>query len=174
MCNYLLRPLIQRFKKEDMTAFPQIYEVFENLIGMYALRLGYEDGKSELNLFFIELLYSIDLSRFPADESIGINRYVAVALRNKYISLSMKESKRRKHLLPLLQNCDGFYYDIDQKILLDLALETLTDKQKEVILKKYYYGYSIAEISGRCGVSRQSVNDVKKRAICCLEKNLLG
>lgn len=172
MCNCILKPLIQRFKNQDMSAFPRIYEAFERLIGRYATRLGYEDAKSELNLFFIELLYSMDLSRFANDDSIALNRYIAVCLRNKYISLSIKESKIKNHTLPLFENCNSYYYDIDQKILLNLALDALTDKQKMVLFNKYYCGYTIAEISRRNGVSRQSVNDTKKRAIYCLKKIL--
>lgn len=172
MCNSLLKPLIQKFKKQDMAVFPLVYDEFKNLIAFYAKKLCYEDAAADLNLFFIELLYAIDLSNFKADESIGIRRYIAVCLRNEYIVLSVKAEKLKSFSFPLFETFNSYSDDYDDKILLSQAFKALSEKQKAILIDRYYYGYSIAEISKKMGVTRQTINDTKIRALCSLKKIL--
>lgn len=169
MCNLQLKPLIQKFKKQDMTVFPLIYEEFEKLIFLYSSKLGYEDALADMNLFFVELLYSINLSHFSCDKDIGIKRYIAVSLRNKYITLSIKADKIKKFSVPLYENSYGYCGEYDDKIALHQALKELTTKQKSVLIHRYVYGYSIAEISENYKITRQTVNDTKNRALDSLK-----
>lgn len=172
MCNFLLKPLIQKFKNQDPSVFPIIYEEFKKLINHYSFKLAYEDAQADLNLFFIELLYSINISHFPSDESLGIKRYIAVCIRNQYIVLSAKYDRLKNFSLPLFENANGYFGEYDDMILLKDALGLLSDKQKRILIHKYIYGYSIAEISQKLGVSRQTINDTKKRALSSMKKFL--
>ncbi len=104
-----------------MTVFPLIYENFQKLISVYASRLFYEDGVSDLTLFLIELLYSIDLSRFEADETFGIKKYIAVCLRNKYITLSMQKDMYINNTLPLLEDAVPVTDEFDDTVLVSQA-----------------------------------------------------
>ena len=170
MCNLQLMPLIKKFKKQDMSVFPLIYDEFKKLIFLYSAKLEYEDAQSDMNLFFIELLYAIDLSIFKCDKGTGIKRYIAVCLRNRYITLSIKADKLKKLSLPYLENSYGYCGEYDDKILMDQALEELTSKQKCVLIHRYVYGYSIAEISENLKITRQTVNDTKNRALSSLKE----
>lgn len=172
MCNLLLKPLIQRFKNQDTSVFSKIYEEFKKLIIYYSSKLCYEDAQADLNLFFIELLYSIDLSLFDSDNTYGIKRYIAVSLKNQYIALAVKEGKYKSYSLPLFENANGYFGEFDDKILLCDAMSRLTGKQKSIVTYKYIYGYTVTEISKKFGVSRQTFNDTKNRALSCL-KNFL-
>ena len=174
MCNRLILPLIKIFKKQDMSVFPIIYEDFKKLIQLYAAKLRYEDAAADLNLFFVELLYGIDLSHFSEDESFGVKRYIAVCLRNHYIALSVKYSKLKQAAYPFIENVNGYAEPTDDKVLLSAALSGLSSKQKAVLIHKYIYGYSDFEISQKFGISRQAVNGVKRRALAILREYIKG
>ena len=62
MCNRCLKLLIEKFRKQDITVFPILYDVFKRLIIFYSNKLNYDDAVSELTLFLVELFYKIDLS----------------------------------------------------------------------------------------------------------------
>ena len=68
-----------------MTAFTLIFEEFKKLINFYGAKLCYEDAVPELTLFLIELLYEINLDRFPDDNQEDIHKYIAACIKNKYI-----------------------------------------------------------------------------------------
>lgn len=170
MCNSLLKPLISRFKEYDMSVFTLIYENFEKLIYLYASRLKGEDAVCELNLFLIELLYSLDLSRFKADNTCEIQKYIAVCLRNKYIALSMRKDKVQKLVLPFYENCEPSYELYDDNVFLNEILGLLTEKQKTVLVYRYIYGYSDVEIGQKLRIKRQAVNRLRNRAFDTLKK----
>jgi RNA polymerase sigma factor (sigma-70 family) len=59
---------------------------------------------------------------------------------------------------------DFDYLSIELRQILSVALNTLTDKQKEIIVMKYIEGYSTAEISEILGCSHQNVSSICKKA----------
>lgn len=169
MYNSLLKGLIEKFRKQDMNAFTLIYDEFKRLIYLYCGRLGDDDAVQEMTLFLIELLYGIELSRFKSDESDGLKRYIAVALKNKYIAIA-KENQHYK-------SCCGELFEeyaqnslAPEQLLISEALECLTDKQRIIIVYKYIYCLSDCEISAITGISRQAVNRLKNRALHILKQ----
>ncbi|MBR6533461.1 MAG: sigma-70 family RNA polymerase sigma factor [Clostridia bacterium] len=170
MCNSIFLPLIKQFKNQDMSVFGVIYGEFEKLINFYSARLTVEDARSELTLFFIELLYAMDLSRFKADCSLGIKKYIAVCLRNQYIALSRKEDRLEKFSCPLFENCAFVGELYDEKIALEQMLELLTEKQRRVLIYRYKYGFSDCEIAEKLNIKRQAVNRLKNRAFVVLRE----
>lgn len=170
MCNLELKQLIEDFRHEDMTAFGFIYEEFKRFINLYSRRLDYEDATQELTIFLIELLYDIDLSKFPSSDSDGLMRYIAVSLRNKYIVLS-KENYKYKSMSAEIYESEVFSCDtLDERLNIEEALKALTNRQRLVIIYKYIFDYSDAEISNILGISRQAVNQNKNRAFITLRK----
>ena len=91
--NCLLKPLIKKVKKQDMTAFPLIFEEFKKLINFYGAKLGYEDAASELTLFLIEMLYEINLSKFPDDSGEDIQKYIVVSIKTNILLFLVKGLK---------------------------------------------------------------------------------
>lgn len=172
MCNSLFLPLIKQFRNQDMSVFWIIYAEFEKLINIYSIRLAYDDAREELTLFFIELLYSIDLSRFKDDCSLGIKKYIAVCIRNQYIALSQKNNKHTALVCPLYENgvynCETY----EERIALEQLFTLLTEKQKKVLIYRYKYGYSDCEIAQKLNIRRQAVNRLKNRAFAILRENI--
>lgn len=174
MCNAIIKPMIENFKKQDMTVFPLVYSQFGKLISFYSRKLSYEDSASDLTVFLIELLYDIDLGRFPNDSSFGVKKYIAVSLRNYYIALSKKMDTYKQFSNQLYENLNGYCENLDDKLSIMQCLDILTEKQKTVLIYKYVYGYSDFEIANLIDVSRQAVNRIKNRGLTVLKEFFEG
>lgn len=172
MHNYLLKPLIQRIKNQDMTAFPLVFDEFKKLISFYGAKLHYEDAASELTLFFIELLYDVRLSKFPDDASDELQRYLAVSIKNKYIALSVAKSKNYRFENDFYEECCGHTEQFDDRFWFVQGIGKLNDAQKMIIVYHFVYGYSITEIAERLNVTRQAVNKTKNQALAILREAL--
>ncbi|NLZ51857.1 MAG: sigma-70 family RNA polymerase sigma factor, partial [Thermoanaerobacteraceae bacterium] len=55
-------------------------------------------------------------------------------------------------------------------LVIQEALSILTEKQRTVIVDKFFYGYTETEIAQKMGISRQSVNRLNKKALLKLNK----
>lgn len=174
MCNRCLKPIIEKFKKQDMTVFEPLYDVFKRLIMFYSKKLYYDDAAADLTLFFIELLYQMDLSKFGMDDSFTIKKYIAVSIKNHYIALSMNKDRYCKVSNKLYDNLDGYLPNFEERFSLLESINVLSEKQKMIVIYKYIYGYSDFEIAVLLGVSRQAVNRLKNRALVCLREFLAG
>lgn len=173
MCNRCLKIKIKRFKNQDMAVFEQIYDEFKKLIMYYAVKLHYDDASSDLTLFFIELLYQMDLSRFKDDESDTISKYISVAIKNQYIALSAQNEQYIKVSNKLYDNLDGYFPNFEERFSLAESIKVLSRKQQAIIIYRYIYGYSDCEIALLLGITRQAVNRIKNRALLILKEFLL-
>jgi len=165
MENSYLYSLIEKAQLHDMASFAVIFSDFEKLIYFYSRRLGGEDQFQELSLFLLELIYSIELSRFPKNNGRDIEKYIVASIRNKYIFISKRQERLKKENLPILSDStmeDSDWVSLDA---LKEALNRLPNKQRETVLLKYIYGYSDVEIANHFCVTRQSVNRIKNRAL---------
>ncbi len=165
MKNYLLKPLIEKFKYQDMTAFPLIFDEFKRLINFYAVKLYYEDASSDLTLFLIELLYDIRLSKFEADGGEDIRRYIAVSLKNKYFALLTSKAKNERFNNDFNEECDISDEDFRERVIVIESLNILNYEQKMVVIYRYVYGYSMSEIAELMSISRQTVNKKRNQAL---------
>lgn len=172
MKNTELKGLIIAFRAQDMSAFTEIYEEFKKLVNFYTNKLNSEDSLEELTLFLIEILYEIELERFPSDSSDSIARYIAVSLRNKYISISRENQKYLSFYAEFYENELFCKDNTFEKLFISDAVLKLSKKQKLVIVYKYVYNYSDTEIALMLGTTRQAINRIKNRALSVL-KNLL-
>lgn len=168
--NFLLKNFIEQFKNKNMEAFPLIFNEFKDLIDYYSLKIGDEDSYQELSIFFIELLYGINLDKFNNDCKNNLHRYIAVCLRNKYISLSKERQNIQKSFSNLYETQAFYNKDSEDIVLIKEMLERLTPKQRTIIIYKYIYNYHDTEISHMLNISRQSVNRLKNRGIKSLKE----
>ncbi len=172
MQNCLLKPLILKIKEQDMTAFPLVFDEFKRLINFYGAKLCYEDAASELTLFLIELLYEINITRFPDDNGEDIHKYIAASIKNKYIALSRAKLQNTIFENELWEECCGYVEDFDNSFCFAQGIGCLSGVQRRIILYHYVYGYSIAEIAKRMGITRQAVNRTKNQALVNLRREL--
>lgn len=91
MYNIELIPLIKDFQNGKHEQFDILYKAFEKLLIHYANQLKDDDLLQELSGFLVELLNIISLDKFNMDTSIDLQKYIAVSIRNKYISYSKEK-----------------------------------------------------------------------------------
>jgi len=170
MENITLLKLIKRFRSGEMEAYTAVYNSYKDLIRFFSCKIGDEDSAQELNVFLLELLYSLDTEKFLPDLSDSINRYIAVCLRNKYIALS-KENQVYTEMTALLDEqkilCTNSAYSA---CFIKESLNFLPVRQRTVILYRYVYGYSDNEIAQLLNISRQAVFKLRNRALATLRK----
>lgn len=164
MENGCLITLIKKFRENDMSVFPVIFDEFEGLIYHYSLKCDAEDTFQELTVFLLELLYKVDIARFEGIEGDGLKRYIAVSLRNKYVAFSKADNvlKKNNEYLDDFVSVEPDF--LDDFILRD-GLDKLTEKQREIIIFKYLHNYTNNDIARIMKISRQAVNQIKNRAV---------
>lgn len=168
MENRLLIHLTERFRNQDMNAFAAIYDQFKKLIYHYSGKLWDDDAVQEMTLFLIELLYSAPLERFQRDASDSFKRYIAVAIKHKYIAI-LKENLRFDRCCNLLES-DLCEEDLETNLSVKEALKCLSSKQRIIIVYKYFYCLSDSQIAEMLGITRQAVNRLKNRALLLLKE----
>ena len=145
----------------------------------------FEDNKQELTLFLIELLRTIDLSKFPKDSSDGLKRYIVVAIKNHFYKLSsdyryhQSYIKDYKSFEDYVEDYVGDYVgdyviddsDIDCISRIKKGVEKLSKKQRKVFIYKTVYGFSIKEIGRMLNISRQAVNSLYRRGTKILQEH---
>lgn len=170
MLNADLLPLIIEYQKGNMKNFNIIYDEFEKLMMFYSHRLDCEDPFQELNVYFVELLFQVPLNKFNLDNSYGLKKYIAVSIRNKYILLSKRAQIEKNLFIEYLDEVSAYTVDYEEEWTLKKAITTLTDKQKRIINKKFFHGYTDSEIAKDLNISRQAVNRLKIRALSTLRE----
>lgn len=115
------------------------------LIEHYNRKLAEDDGALS------ELLFNL----VNSDKELS-NRYAAVALRNEYIRLSKTKQKRAEIFTEYCEKHGAKIPDIDLRIDIKAALSTLANKERDTVLMRYFWGFSVAEIAVLNGVSRQA------------------
>lgn len=86
--------LIELAQSHNKDAMQQLLCRFQPLIKKLSYPLHYEDAKSELELFFLELIMGLDINRFPdKDKRQFVLSYIYKSLKHKYISLIKKNSE---------------------------------------------------------------------------------
>ena len=163
MQNSTLIELILNHRENNPKAFASIYEVFKDLIVHYASRMCCEDGKSELDLRLVEVLHRVDITSFKSDCSHSLQKYIAVAIRNRYIDVS-KKGREDVNTVQSFSNVNASFSERpDEKIIFYEAFSRLSHKQKQVLNYKLC-GYEDIEIAQIMGITRQSVYGIKQRA----------
>lgn len=170
MCNKELLKIVREVKRQDMSHFGELYGVFDRLINIYAKRIDFEDAVQELTVFLLEVIYEIDADRFKEDSSDALKRYVAVALRNKYITLSKESQKRLSECGELFDGVGATAFESDTKIALADGLKLLSERQRLAVIGRYVYGFSDAEMADRLCITRQSVHRLEMRGLKTLRE----
>lgn len=146
---------------------------FAPLLKKYAYKLSYEDAYNDLLLDFLELLQNIKISDLRVQTEGGIVSYISAAVRSFYIKRLNTVIKKRNSILFSELTDEGQYYiqstpAIDSQfseIEFISNLSVLTQFEAEIITLIFYYGYKVSEIAKSRNVSRQAINQAKKRAI---------
>ena len=173
MKNSSIKEMILKIRNQDMTVFPLLFDEFKRVIFFFANKSKVEDIEQELILFFMELIYDIDLDKFDFENDLPIKKYICVALRNKFIALSKLYRKNEVYI----DNVDIEYFFKEEhkdNLFIYEALDILSYKQRVVMIYKYIYCYTDVEIGEMLGITRQAVNRIVLRSIDRLRNFYMG
>lgn len=164
----------------DEQAMLKLIEDFTPLLKKYGKKLKRDDGFEELCASFISVVHKIPLSKMESSNPAVFISYFATAVKNEYIRLSKAEKNYEIRMADLpeeseqmLENQlvteDVYQYDIGY--LLNNSL--LSPYQRDILYQHFCEDKPISKIAEEYGVSRQSINHTKKRALDILRKSLL-
>jgi len=172
--------LIKLAKLGDNAAMNEILEKFNNLINRYVRIMNYdEDCRSELILKLITLVKTeINIDKMRNNDDSAIVKYISYAIRNHYIAFSKAYCDIRDNETAFAQDAfvdlleDNLHYleDYEQGILMDMLRAELTGREYLCIRLLIFEGWTANEVAKKFGVSRQAVNQCKKRALKKIKK----
>ena len=161
----------------DKNTMMALVEQFFPIIRKYGRKLDPEDGTNEMILYFIELIHQMDIHKLKSPNDGAIVNYIEQCIYHFYIK--MKNGQNENHILhweelPEYHKAAIEKITAQEEIPLDWSfpLQILTEKERSVIIQIYEYGFSSAEIAKNLGVSRQNVNQIKKRAEAKIRSSL--
>lgn len=164
--------LITEYKNGNQSSLEILLNRFEPLIKKLGRNLNYEESSTDLNIFFIELINTIDLSKFNKISDYVIISYIKKALINKKVDLIRKRGRNFEYcdieFNELVNESIGIEEDVCFRNYINSRLKGV---QKKVIIYKYLKGYSDVEISEILKISRQAVNSAKNRAFKTLRED---
>lgn len=152
---------------EDQCKFEVIYERYKNLMFYVANSILHsqhdaEDIVHDAFLKIIEIIGEIDDPESPKTKAL-----IVTITEHKAIDLYRKHN--RKTIVAFDEAYIGFpeHSQIQQIIESDhlaKAIATLPSKYREVLLLRYYQGYSMEEIAAMLSISRENVKKRIQRA----------
>lgn len=144
---------------------------FMTLIKKNSAILNYDGADSDLIIFFIEKLYTLNTENLSRYSDSQLIMFYKTLFRNKAIDIN----RQRKKILECTENFEQDtieigYEDNPSFIFYDL-IKDLSPKQQDVIKLKFMIGLSDVEIGQVMGITRQAVNRLYNRAILALRKS---
>lgn len=169
---------IQESQHGNQEAILELIEKFSPALRKYARKLGTEDAFYDLQLDFIEIIQSI---RCDGLKDRGDGAMVNYLTRSIGHACAHRISNIIAGKIPsssLDETPDtAFYknsaYTMPQDSYIELPEGLLTKIERETIYQIHIMGYNAAEVARIRGVTRQNVNQVKRRAEKKLRKYLL-
>ena len=178
-----LNSLIQDAQSGNKESMSYLLEKFSPLIRKMSYQIALkgktdqEDVYSDLQLEFILLIHNIKLNCIENVNDGALVNYIAKSIkRAKPMSLSnIKETVGFGDLSPAeareTQLRTSNFDTYDRLLLLDLE-KLLTPKEFIVIKWIFFDGQTVKEIAMKAGITRQSVNQIKLRALKKLKKRI--
>ncbi len=157
----------------NQQAMLDLIKQFEPLLKKYARKLNYPDAYCDLRLFFLDLVHYLadDKLKYPCDAYIV--SYIQKAVEHAYYRILWKQHISTRDL-PFASLSEEEMYlaesklssgDTYENLILDELKSILTTTEYDVIVKIFFEEWSVIELANEYGISRQSVNQTKQRAL---------
>ena len=167
-------------KNCDEEATLYIINMFEPLINKYTKLMRYdEDFRSDLILHLILLLRNMDLDRMNCANDYAIIKYISTSLYHRYIYLSSRsahngitDSYDDEALDTWLQPDCTFENTVNDILMNEAIEELLSEKEYACIKLTVIEGLTSTEAASRLGITRQTANESKLRALKKIRNSL--
>lgn len=161
---------------EDRSKFEKVYLVYKGLMYHVAYQiLGNEqDAEDAVHNAFVKIAEYIEKIGDPV--SSKTRNYVVTIAERKAIDLYRANQRRGK--VTYLDEAGGITVDAPELPMLEYCILKLPPQYRQVILLKYYHGFSCKEIAKQLGISEANVQKLDQRAKkklldLCREEELL-
>jgi len=166
-----LKTLLLEANNRDPEAMETLLKKFEPLLNKCAMQLDYYGAESDMTICFIEFVYSLKPEKVAPFSEGELVAFIKRAMNNKKIDLYRKHKSNITEVPLEYDDEIPDENDFENAACIKAILDELTEKQREVVNAKYYGMYSDAEIAEKMKISRQAVNQLKRRALEILTKN---
>ena len=163
-----------RAQHGEMVAMQSLLERFRPLIRKFARYLRTEDAEQDLGLALIVLVLNLHIDELKSTNDAVLLAYFKRALQRSYIALAKKERKYRDHIT--------FLSDLSESVLLHIEVLTattdqyfnndfifvrayLTEHEMMVLKEVVLMDRKVSDLAKELGVSRQTINATKLRAV---------
>lgn len=169
-----IRNLIEKAKNGDKDSMELLIVKFEPILNSLSYKLEYDCAKTDLTIFFIKLIASIKLDIIINSSEGALVNYIKTSFYREYYRLSKtiikNEIYEENDICILVQE----YNKIEDKIFLDelVSKKIINQKQRYVLIKKYYHECTDKEISNELDISRQAISKIHKKAIYNIKEYL--
>ncbi|HVJ49840.1 sigma-70 family RNA polymerase sigma factor [Desulfitobacterium sp.] len=172
--------LIVQSQKCDSDATLTLIKKFDPLLKKYAYKLHYDDAYNDLLSDFIELLKNIRLDRMRDTTEGILVSYIYTSIRSSYIKRLIALKKLHNIISYSAISDSELYYTEAASATSDTYFElelagidyVLTESEFNIVKMIYLLGYTVTETASIYGISRQAVNQTKKRALQKLGKGV--
>ncbi len=170
---YMICSLLEKAQQGDQAAMLELINRFQPLLKKYARKLGYDDAYEDCLLFFIELVKFMDLKKLNDRNDQAAVAYIKVSVKHFYDKRIRKVIEKNQEIaFSDLSKEQKYYVEAktakpDEKdIFIEFGMDKrLSPKEKLVIYLVYVKGYTTSELARKLLKSKQTVNQLKKRAL---------
>lgn len=166
-----LANIILKYQNGENEIILDLLSKFDLKIKKLSRKLNYEYAETDLKIYFIELIKSINIYKLKNKSDNGVFKYLNICLDNKSNTLYKSNSKFNNEIIEYDDEINtGKEYLQTSKVEIYAMLDYLNDIQKKIIISKYINELTDNEIAYTLGISRQSVYTNKNKALSELKK----
>lgn len=177
---FMLIDLIRSAQKDDEHAMLQLINRFDKLFQKYGRKLRYEDAKNDLIVDFIELIKTFDFEKINNTSDGAIVNFLVKSTYRfylKHLEIFMNKSNME---VPLCDLDSSQVQILERRLAMQDSLSVselfpknvLTLKEQKILIAIYQEGRSVSDVAAFLHVSRQNINQIKKRAESKIRKKL--
>lgn len=173
----MLLEVIRNAQNGDQSSMLSLLTQFRPLIRKYARSLYTEDAESELILDFIEMIYKINIQTMKKTDEGSLVSFIRNSVYHAYCKRVQEKIRLKDHASSIDELTDAQLYlaslsrDSGDSIG-EYVSKSLTEKERKILILIYERGLSAAEIARCLNTTRQNINQLKKRAVEKLRKEL--
>ena len=177
---FMLIDLIRSAQKDNEHAMLQLINRFDKLFQKYGRKLRYEDAKNDLIVDFIELIKTFDFEKINNTSDGAIVNFLVKSTYRfylKHLEIFMNKSNME---VPLCDLDSSQVQILERRLAMQDSLSVselfpknvLTLKEQKILIAIYQEGRSVSDVAAFLHVSRQNINQIKKRAESKIRKKL--
>lgn len=149
--------------ENDKITFRKIYDTYERRLFAYSMSILHNTALSEEAVSETFLSLAENFKKIHKFETAEIIAYTVIINRNLCYDILKKENKQISKVIAdeyLESKADTSFDERFENMLVADAVEKLPEIYRDVIMMKYFYGFSVKEISRQLHLS---VGGVKSR-----------